>query len=357
MSISADSVVPPRLVPRTSRVVLYFVAIFALVGGPTVVPWLFILFGPPAFELNRIALTNEWRGGTVRLDGASVRVQDCQTPEAADRAADQIRAGLATKMESRGPGTFRYSLSDGSARGLIVRAETVVVQVEAPDAETVERAVGNLPFLVSNPRSIDRWLDDLFEHHLAGFFVGLGVYLVFVAIFMFKGGAAAAQIRPTAGAVTLPIEAMRQRLLGVNDLDVPVRLRETRRGKLVAEWRLADARWVGLLEAGGLSIAHWVKFELDGERHVARAIDFSRSVRWRGGVAGIGLSFTFFRGIVFREFDSAAEYGLVYRDGWRVDAAYRYRYDLAELKQPLVAAIVDGGWTYRPVAFFLPLLG
>jgi hypothetical protein len=257
-----------------------------------------------------------------------------------------------------GPGTFRYERSEGNIRGLILRAGTVVVQVEAADADAVERAVGSLPFLVPNRWSIDSWLHALFEKHLAALFLWLGVYLVAVTILMFKGAAAAAQIPPAPGAAPIPRDEMKRRLLAVNGVDLPMRVRETKRGKLVAEWKLADAKWAGVLQAGGLSIAHWVKFELDGERHVARAIDFSRNVSWRGGVAGIGLSFTFFRGIVFWEFDSAAEYGLLFKDGeWRFDRAYRHRYNLQELKQPLVAAIVTGGWTYRPVAFFLPLLG
>ena len=348
----------PRLSPRTSHVVAYFVMIFTVVGAPTVVPWLFILLGPPAFDLNRAALTDQWRRADVQSDGASIRVRDYPSADAADRAVDETRAALALSGEARGPGTFRYERSEGKTRGLILRADTVVVQVEAPDDDTVERAARSLPFLVPHRWSIDPWEHALFEKHLAAFFVWLGAYLVAVTILMFKAGAAAAQIRPLPGVVPIPIDEMKRRLLAVNGLDLPMRVRETKRGKLVAEWKLADAKWAGVFQAGGLSLAHWVKFEFDGEHHVARAIDFSRSVSWRGGVAGIGWSFTFFRGIVFWEFDSAAEYGLLFKDSaWRFDHAYRYRYNIGELKRPLVAAIVDGGWTYRPVAFFLPLLG
>ena len=209
-----------------------------------------------------------------------------------------------------------------------------------------------------DPRSADGPLNALFEHHLVAFFVGVGVYLVFATIFMFKGGAWAARIPPQAGATPIPRDELRRRLLAVNDLDVPMRVRETKHGKLVAEWKLADARWTAIFQKGGLSIAHSVKFDLDGDRHVARAIDFSRSISWRAGVARAAFSFTFFRGIVFSEFDSAAEYNLLFKDGaWTFGPEYRYSYNLQELKRPLVAAIVSAGWTYQPVAFFLPLLG
>jgi len=88
------------------------------------------------------------------------------------------------------------------------------------------------------------------------------------------------------------------------------------------------------------------------------AIDFARSMTWSAGVPRAAFSFSFFRGIVFYEFESGASYGLLFKDGaWRADYAYRYSYNLNELKQPLVGAVVVGGWTYQPVAFFLPLLG
>jgi hypothetical protein len=203
-----------------------------------------------------------------------------------------------------------------------------------------------------------KWLSFSIEDHLVALFVGVGIYAVILTIAMFRGGAWAARITPAAGASPIPGEEMRRRLLSVNDLDVPIRVRQIKRGYLVAEWRLADAKWTGVLEKGGLSISHSVKFKLDETSHVVRAIDFSRRVSWSAGVPHAAFSFSFFRGIVFYEFESGSSHGLFFKDGaWRLDHAYRYSYTLTERKQPLVEAVVTGGWTYQPVAFFLPLLG
>jgi len=349
---------PQTLKPRTSRVVLYFVAIFAAVAGPTIVPWMFILFGPPAYSLTQSALPAGWQQPVTTPDGVSVSAGQYPSDDAAWKAMSETSDALETTLASTGPGIFRYRLADTQARGIILRAGSVVVRAEGADAAAVERAVESLPFLERNPTSADRWLHAIFEEHLAGFFVGLGIYVVLVAIAMFRGGAWAARISPPAGVAPVAIEELRRRLLAVNGLDVPFKVREGKRGYLVAEWKLADARWTELLEKGGLSIAHWVKLKLDGEHHLVRAIDFSRRVNWSAGVPRAAFSFSFFRGITFAEIESGSAHGLLFKDGaWTVDRAYQYAYDLNELKAPIVAAVVTSGWTYQPVAFFLPLLG
>jgi len=349
---------PQTLKPRTSRIVLYFVAIFAAVAGPTIVPWMFILFGPPAYRLTQSALPAGWQQPVTTSDGVSVSAEQYPSDDAARNAMSETSDALETNLASTGPGIFRYRLADTQARGIILRAGSVVVRAEGADAATVERAVSDLPFLGRNPRSADRWLYAIFEKHLAGFFVGLGIYVVLVAIAMFRGGAWAARISPATGVPPVAAEELRRRLRAVNELELPLHVRDGKRGCLVAEWKLVDARWTGLLEKGGLSIAHWVKLKLDGERHIVRAIDFSRKVSWSAGVPHASFSFSFFRGITFAEVESGSSVGLLFRDGaWTVDRAYQYAYDLNELKAPIVAAVVTSGWTYQPVAFFLPLLG
>jgi hypothetical protein len=348
----------PSLKPRTSRIILYFVAIFAAVAAPTIVPWMFILLGPPPYELNREALAAWSQRTAPGRGGTAVSTQQFSSAAAAQKARSEAESSVPADRTSRGPGTFRYRRSDTHARGLILRVDDVVVRIEGNDAAEVERTVADLPFLRPNPRSPDRWLNQLFEQHLVGLLVGFAIYVVLVAIAMFKGGAWAARISPAPTSTPVSLDEMRRRLLAVKELDVPLLVREDKRGELIAEWKLADARWTGLLEKGGLSIAHQVRLRLDGGRHLARAIDVSRKISWSAGVAGIAFSFSFFRGITFGGIDSGAAYGLLFKDGaWTVDHAYRYSYDLYELKAPLIAAIVAGGWTYQPVVFFHPLLG
>ncbi|MEM7291904.1 MAG: hypothetical protein AAF420_00750 [Pseudomonadota bacterium] len=52
-------------------------------------------------------------------------------------------------------------------------------------------------------------------------------------------------------------------------------------------------------------------------------------------------------------------YGVDYTEaGFTLDEHYRYRYAAKELTQPVIAAIIANGWTYKPVyTFFRPLGG
>ncbi len=43
--------------------------------------------------------------------------------------------------------------------------------------------------------------------------------------------------------------------------------------------------------------------------------------------------------------------------GWQVGEMYRYSYDLGELKQPVMKAVVCNGWTWQPVITFVRAVG
>ena len=112
------------------------------------------------------------------------------------------------------------------------------------------------------------------------------------------------------------------------------------------------------MEVGGLTKAHQVCLELDPGRHRVLAQDREWTVSWSGGVAGLGWSWSFFRGISFFQYECGAAVGLFFQDGRWTTTAHDYRFDLAEMKNPLIRAVVESGWTFAPVVtFFRPLGG
>ena len=185
---------------------------------------------------------------------------------------------------------------------------------------------------------------------------GYRPFLLWLAC-LFRGGAWAASIASAPGVAPVSAETLRARLLAVNDFDLPFQVREEgRRGRLVAEWRIADARWLGLMEAGGLTAAHQVHLELDLKAHRVLAQARSWAISWSAGVPHLGRSWSFFRGINFFEFERGALVGLFFKDGRWTTTAYNYRFHLAEMKNPLIQAVVGSGWTFAPVVtFFRPL--
>ncbi len=185
-------------------------------------------------------------------------------------------------------------------------------------------------------------------------FAGLAVYLLLLFYFMIRGASWASSVWPAPGVVPIAAEALRARLLAINDLNLPFQVRAEPSGRLVAEWRIADAKWIGILQAGGLHMAHRVVMELDPAARKVRVQDRSQTVSWSAGIAGIGGSWSFFRGITFFQYERGIEVGLFLRDGKWTTTAYNYRFVLSEMKNPLIEAIALSGWEFVPVVAFSP---
>jgi hypothetical protein len=289
-------------------------------------------------------------------DGSSVTVYAYP-----DEAAAQDGAGAALKTVPRDcteylPGRTRYTRLDNGRRGLVLALGNRVLHIEAENDGKVDARLGSLPFVGENPEKGLMTL--LFTRYLPPALLGMaGFFLLWIA-FLFRCGSWAGSITPTPGVETVRAETLRARLLAVNHLGLPFQVREERPGLLVAEWRIADARWVGLMEVGGITQAHRVYLELDPRTHRVLAQDRDRTVSWAGGVAHLGWSWSFFRGINFFQYERGALVGLFFKDGHWTTTAYDYRFYLAEMKNPLIQAIVGSGWTFAPVVTFIrPLAG
>lgn len=214
-----------------------------------------------------------------------------------------------------------------------------------------------VPFLVVLP-----WLNDLkargvesvSSEHLVVLLIGLAVFLVLWFYLMIRGATWAASVPSLPGVAPISADDLRARLLAINDLNLPFQVRAQSDGRLVAEWRIAEAKWIGILQAGGLHMAHRVIMELDPATHKVRVQDRSQSIAWSAGAASVGGSWSFFQGITFFQYERGIEVGLFLKDGKWTTTAYNYRFQLSEMKNPLIEAIVASGWEFTPVAAFSP---
>lgn len=126
---------------------------------------------------------------------------------------------------------------------------------------------------------------------------------------------------------------------------------EEPRAHFVAEWKLADARWWGLIQRNRLSSAYRAWFSLDERRHELRSCEERTTVNWSAGGLAPGISWgtSSFRGIVL--FERTREIVLGLRDdpplspGVVVD----YDFDPWRVKAPIIRAALERGWSYRPV--------
>jgi hypothetical protein len=346
----------PRLNPKVELHLWRAVAFFAgCCGGILILfipPLLVMVIWPNRYELKPAALEERWIG-TSSIGDASVEVRRYRD------AGEAKRAWKAVSASAPGPSSTDnmihitdYELDNGR-HGWVIPVDTVVLRVEAATSDEIEKVTAGLPFVIVHwhPGAVAyKWPQILF-----GF---IGVYMVVYGVGMFRGGSWAARVSPRPGAIPVNAEELRRRLLAINEMDVPFLIREAKRGTLVAEWRVVDAKWSTVLQQGGLSFVYRLTMKLDPEARVVRCVDFMKKAHWSRGVFRSGLSFSLFRGIMFYEGELADEFGLIFQGGqWKVGNLYRYNYSIYEIKAPIVQAVLESGWTYKPVVTFFRWLG
>jgi hypothetical protein len=345
--------------PQTWKIVLLYGAAFGGMLLPVAAGLVLTFCGPPPYLFREDQLGPEWAQPAAHdfPDGSCVTVHGYADEAAAREGAGAVLGAVPRTSTEFMPGVTRYTRRDNGRRGLVMALGSRVIHVEAGDDGTVNARLGGLPFVTENPEKGP--LTVLFTRHLPLAVLGLAGYLLLWFALLFRGGSWAGSLTSVPDVAPVPAETLRARLLAVNDLGLPFQVREEGSGgRLVAEWRIADACWVGLTEVGGLTTVHQVYLELDPGTHKVRAQDRDRTVSWSGGVARLGWSWSFFRGINFFQYERGAGVGLFFKDGRWTTTASDYRFHLAEMKNPLIEAVVESGWTFAPVVtFFWPLAG
>ncbi len=172
----------------------------------------------------------------------------------------------------------------------------------------------------------------------------------------------AAQVPAVPGVEPATVETLMQRLLSINEQDVPYTIkRGSRPDELVVDWRYADAKWLDLMRIHGMSKGYRLVLRFDEGAHNVRAQDRYASFDWSAGRGPdlLSLNWRMSLGITFFEYRHERVFGLQFRDGKPTfDLSYAYTFDLNELKQPMIEIVRHAGWNFRPViTFFRPIGG
>ncbi len=342
--------------PPLWKIIVVFVGAFIGMVAPVAVLLVSIALGPPPYVLHEEELGPAWSTPRLYPDGSTVAVHTYPNAAAAKDGVETLARLIPRTLTTTIQDVVRYTRQDNQRRGLLLPVDNRVINIEAADDTTIDQRFKRLPFVSENPEQ--NVMSRLISQHLGVFSLGLGLYLLLWFYFLVRGGTWATRIPPPPGIPPVPVETLRARLLAINDLNLPFQIREEPTGRLVAEWRIADAHWMGILEAGGLRKAHWIYMELDARAHKVRAQDRERTISWSGGTPRVGWSLSFFRGINFWQYERGAAVGLFFKEGTWTTRAYTYRFSLTEMKNPLIEVIVQSGWTFAPViTFFRPVGG
>ncbi|NWF93219.1 MAG: hypothetical protein HXY46_09900 [Syntrophaceae bacterium] len=153
---------------------------------------------------------------------------------------------------------------------------------------------------------------------------------------------------------------LKRRLLTLNEMDVPFQVSERKDGKIDVTWRLADAKWAGLMTLNKVRKIQVIRLKFSDREKTCRAVDITKSVRATADGLKTAFSFeTFFsRGVIFWQWEYEKQYGLIIKDGGLTfDKVYEYKFSYDELKNPIVNIVVQSGWKYKQVLLFSKLLG
>ena len=363
---------------------LYFFGSILVIFG---LLWLMIWVAPAEYVLDRAALSNHngkfdhpdrifpnfpakerfaFPGATAGLaakdDKAKAWVLLCKNKKEAKAVFGAYGSHVAKgdKWQPSGPGYLNYSLSDPGVRGQVKLIDEVIVHIQGRDDDTIEKAFQQAGLVVANPRANILTEIARTNKYLWHIVIFILVYAAIQLPIWNRVASWAAAVKPGPGIEPVSEPELRQRLLAINTMDVPFHVVERKGKKFDVVWRLTDAKWVGLMTANKVSRVEIMRLRFTDHNKSCRAIEISKAIKASadGTTLQFAFSFSFFRGIVFGQWEYEKQFGLIFRDGGLTfDAAYEYKFSLSELKNPVVNIIVSSGWSFKPVMFFSRILG
>ena len=286
----------------------------------------------------------------------SVTVATFDTPARAVSAAAAYLSQMAGGKPSPGA-DGAYTISRAADVLKVVVADRALIAWSGPDSAAVATALATSKLLQraqaasSGARSVENtgefWLYRPLT--LVAFVLGLVAIAVF---WFFRMSAWAGEVSPDGSVTPVDASALLQRLLDVNSLDVPITITADAHDptRLVATWRYADAKWIDFARAHGMTRTHRITLRLDDNASIVRYFDQSATMEWSAGFDAASLRWSTERGIVFFQQDWQRVLGVQVDKTGRLtkQLSYTWRFNLQEMKAPLVQVTTNVGWRWRP---------
>ena len=105
--------------------------------------------------------------------------------------------------------------------------------------------------------------------------------------------------------------------------------------------------------AHGLRRTFRIRLTLDERHGTVRATDYAASYDWSAGRGGANLEWKSAIGIVLFQTEQQRVFGVQLDEQGRFkpELSYRYKFNLNEMKLPLLAAVTRAGWNWRPTVW------
>jgi hypothetical protein len=148
-------------------------------------------------------------------------------------------------------------------------------------------------------------------------------------------------------------EILMKKLLDLNDQNKPYQIVKGEDTDLLAEWKFVDSKWYGLFNKNGLRSAYRARLLLDEARHSVRCFEELGSVSWTAGDGGLIPSIHFqkshFGGRILFQNNWGVGYGGKQLSHPELGKVYEYKFDIDEIRGPIVDTVKENGWEWVPV--------
>lgn len=181
--------------------------------------------------------------------------------------------------------------------------------------------------------------------------IALSSLTLLMIVYFFKGASWAGSVPASGNAQPVAAAELAARLRAINQLDVPLSIAPgSGPHEFLADWRYADAKWADLAGAHGLRRTFRIRLTLDEKSHTVRVTDYIGSLDWSAGRRGVEIEWKAAMGIIFFQSEAQRIRGLRFDDQGRFipETSHTWRFNLGEMKSPLISAVTQSGWTWRP---------
>jgi hypothetical protein len=178
---------------------------------------------------------------------------------------------------------------------------------------------------------------------------GIALYVMLYAMgfFQYLGGKKPSRIPPVTKSILI------DRLLALNDPSKPYHIVRSADTDLIAEWKVVDAEWYGVLNKNGLKQAYRALLLIDESRHSVRCCEEFATISWTVGLKGpvpiVSYTRSFFQGRILYSKQHARGYGLKQLAPPEPGKIYDYKFDVNEIRGPIIVTVEESGWEWVPV--------
>ncbi len=183
----------------------------------------------------------------------------------------------------------------------------------------------------------------------------LGIVMLVAAVaWFFKGSIWATELSPDASLGQVAIDELRNRILSLKTDDKPLFVELRQDGRVALRWDVADSRWQGFASLHSVKEVHQLIIELDDRNKVARVTEYWSRYTGYVGEGGGAFEWKLSRGMRFfdKKVEKAWVRSLPSEEGEANALGIESRdfsYDIYALKAPVIEAILDSGWVWRPL--------